>query len=61
MLTYEKIAKNRELLTRMKEKRENLDLQIKNLELKIENQTQAWIRTQSRPNNIVNNVSEEAK
>jgi septal ring factor EnvC (AmiA/AmiB activator) len=61
MLTYEKIAKNRELLTRMKEKRENLDLQIKNLELKIENQTQAWIRTQSRSNNIVNNVSEEAK
>jgi hypothetical protein len=61
MLTYEKIAKNRELLTRMKEKRENLDLQIKNLELKIENQTQAWIRTQSRSEQQVSKISEEAK
>jgi archaellum component FlaC len=61
MLTYEKIAKNRELLTRMKEKRENLDHQIKNLELKIENQTQAWIRTQSRPEQQSKKEGEEAK
>lgn len=62
MLTYEKIARNRELVTRMKEKRENLDRQIRNLELKIENQTQAWTRAQSRiPDNKVNQESEDAK
>lgn len=48
MLTYEKIEANKRNLEHLKEKRENLDQQIRNLELKIENQTRAWLIAQSR-------------
>lgn len=48
MLTLEKIEENKRNLSHLKEKRENLDQQIRNLELKIENQTRAWFLAQSR-------------